>query len=302
MRIAIGSLLIAALGGLAWIEYWGAAGGALPPLVQELLRAGLISGLALGLVGCAAGVELTGLLALRGLVVSRVAACGAVAVCVGATWLAGWANIRYAAPVSPEGGLVAGVLVVLLVLAGAVVLRGSSQAMEWLAGVAAAVVYLGVPLSLGLALRLGDPGARGLATLLGVIAITKAGDIGAYFGGVLFGRHRGVTRLSPNKSLEGFAGAVVCSAAAGWAWAVWDPGLTWWLPGGGPARLGAAGLGAVIGLLGIVGDLLESALKRSVSVKDSSGLIPAFGGALDVLDSLLVCLPVGWLVLGAWGR
>jgi len=117
-------------------------------------------------------------------------------------------------------------------------------------------------------------------------------DMLAYFLGSLLGRS---TRLdlpvSPNKSIVGFAGGI--------AGAVIVALLFHWLAGGFPRR----GLGpdiavaAAIGILGIVGDLVESGLKRSAGVKDSGVIIPGRGGILDSIDSLLLAAPLFYVLL-----
>ncbi len=124
-------------------------------------------------------------------------------------------------------------------------------------------------------------------------AITWAADIGAYYAGRRWGRRALAPRVSPGKTLEGAAGGVAAALVAaaagnGWAWH-----LSW------GAALGAA---LFLSLVGMVGDLAESAVKRAAGVKDSGALIPGHGGVLDRLDSLVFATPalyglawLGWL-------
>lgn len=144
-------------------------------------------------------------------------------------------------------------------------------------------VYLGVFISSALLLAV-DFGAWGL---LGVLAVIKSCDIGAYFVGMNFGKRKLIPWLSPGKTWEGLFGGLATAAAVGAAFSFGAEWLHWgW----------GAGLGAVIGLAGQGGDLFESALKRGAGVKDS-GRVPGFGGVLDLLDSPLVGLPVAlWLL------
>jgi phosphatidate cytidylyltransferase len=90
--------------------------------------------------------------------------------------------------------------------------------------------------------------------------------------------------ISPRKTLEGAAAQVAASIAAGLALGAWL------LPGCSLALAG--GMGAVLGVTGQLGDLAESALKRSANAKDTGAVIPGHGGLLDRLDSLLFNLPV----------
>ncbi|MCE9619016.1 MAG: phosphatidate cytidylyltransferase [Planctomycetes bacterium] len=119
-----------------------------------------------------------------------------------------------------------------------------------------------------------------------VLAI-KSGDIGAYFTGILVGRHRLATWVSPKKSIEGLIGGIALGAAVG-AWLAHALELP--LPCG--ILFGA--LGAFVGMLG---DLAESLLKREANFKDSGRSIPGMGGIFDVMDSLLPTAPlVVWLL------
>ena len=136
------------------------------------------------------------------------------------------------------------------------------------------------------------PGVDGRYFLLYFILVTKFSDVGAYVTGSLIGRHKMIPRISPGKTWEGFAGALCFSVASSLAFAHWAggklPGLT--LPH-------AAILGAVLGLSAVVGDLIESLLKREAGVKDSGGFFPGIGGILDLLDSLLFNAPLMYLYL-----
>lgn len=132
-------------------------------------------------------------------------------------------------------------------------------------------------------LWLARDGSTGRATLLWVLAVVWATDIGAYAIGRAFGGPRLAPRWSPHKTWAGLTGGVLCAALTGWATAAWleiSPAL--------PVVLVSAGL-AVIGQFG---DLAESVAKRRFGVKDSSGLIPGHGGLLDRLDGLLAVIPV----------
>jgi len=114
--------------------------------------------------------------------------------------------------------------------------------------------------------------------------IVFAGDTGAYYTGRAFGRHKLAPRVSPGKTVEGAIGGLAGNIAAVVIARYWFfPEL---------ALSTAIPLGLIMGLLGIVGDLCESMLKRGAQVKDAGKLIPGHGGLLDRLDSMLFNAPV----------
>jgi phosphatidate cytidylyltransferase len=136
-------------------------------------------------------------------------------------------------------------------------------------------------------------GANGRATLLWVLAVVWATDIGAYVVGRTLGGPRLAPRWSPRKTWAGLAGGAACAALAGWATAVWlgiSPASTLVL------------LSAGLAIVAQFGDLAESLAKRRFGVKDSSGLIPGHGGLLDRLDGLLAVIPVVALLTLIDGR
>lgn len=132
---------------------------------------------------------------------------------------------------------------------------------------------------------------RGGAALALTLFVPKFGDIGAFFVGKSLGRHRMTPVLSPNKTWEGAAGAVLVSVAAALVIETAFPVLN-----GG--KLAAVGYGVTVGVAGLVGDLAESLIKRDCRQKDASQAIPGFGGVLDVVDSVVFSAPIAyaWLV------
>ena len=116
-----------------------------------------------------------------------------------------------------------------------------------------------------------------------VLWVTWAGDTAAYFIGTLWGRRPLAPQLSPQKTLEGLLGSLVVAPIMAWV------GHIWFLPM--ITSLDCLVLGLLLTMLGVVGDLSESALKRHVGIKDTSSLIPGHGGIFDRVDSLLLSVP-----------
>ena len=120
--------------------------------------------------------------------------------------------------------------------------------------------------------------------LLMFFAMVIFADTGAYYTGRLIGRHKLAPRISPGKTIEGVVGGLVAAIAAGpLSRIVFFHEIP---------IVHAIVLGALIGVLGPVGDLAESMLKRGADVKDSGKLLPGHGGMLDRVDSILFCAPL----------
>lgn len=136
------------------------------------------------------------------------------------------------------------------------------------------------------------PGSENLALTLWLVAVSKFCDVGALLCGMAFGRHKLSPHISPQKTWEGAVGGVLVSAGIGAAVA--------YLAGRHlPASLTpllAAGLAVPLAVTTILSDLLESVLKRWADTKDSGRLVPGIGGALDLVDSLLLTAPLGFFL------
>jgi len=134
----------------------------------------------------------------------------------------------------------------------------------------------------------GDDTLTGRLLVMYLIVVVKFSDIGAYLVGMTMGRHKLMPRISPKKTWEGLFG--------GFAFAIASSCLFVWLTRGkGMIHVGwmhAVIMGLLLAMVGIVGDMFESLLKRAANLKDSSSSIPGMGGLLDVLDSLLFGVPV----------
>jgi len=154
------------------------------------------------------------------------------------------------------------------------------------AGISSSALLL-VAFPLSFAVRLHGIPTYGPRLLLFALVITWAGDTTAYFVGRAMGKHSLAPHISPKKTWEGSVGSMVGSLIVAWACHYWIR-----IPIGHLIAM------AVIGnVAGQMGDLLESAYKRSAGVKDSGGLLPGHGGVLDRIDALILCIPVVWYYL-----
>ncbi|MBE6196753.1 MAG: phosphatidate cytidylyltransferase [Rikenellaceae bacterium] len=150
------------------------------------------------------------------------------------------------------------------------------------------VGYVALPISLliGMPLLIAN-GEWEPWSLLWFIFIIWANDVFAYLFGITLGRHKMCPTISPKKSWEGFAGGILGALVAGYAASqLLEQDLVMW-----------CGLALVAAPTGVLGDLVESQLKRKVGVKDSGNLIPGHGGLLDRFDALLVATPFAFLYL-----
>jgi phosphatidate cytidylyltransferase len=179
----------------------------------------------------------------------------------------------------------------LIVIGARAVARGQvgPSALADAAATAFAPIYVGLPLGALAAMRrdvpVGDP-ADGRLVLLVLAVVIIVSDSAQYYTGRTFGTRPLAPTISPKKTVEGAIGGMVFGTLAmvvGGHYVFTSP--LWIL----------ALLGAAISLLGIVGDLFESLLKRSAGVKDSSNLIPGHGGVLDRIDSWLFTAPVYYI-------
>jgi phosphatidate cytidylyltransferase len=170
--------------------------------------------------------------------------------------------------------------------------RQSQQAITLMAGTVLATLYFGGLGWFMLALRVkqasGDGAFRGsTAVIIMILLVVKFTDIGAFFGGKLFGRHKLIPWLSPGKTWEGLAAGLLVAGAMAALWAPIIQPLTVYQ---------AIVIGVLLGGIGQLGDLLESLMKRDAEVKDSGSTVPGFGGVLDITDSPLLAGPFAYLL------
>jgi phosphatidate cytidylyltransferase len=147
-----------------------------------------------------------------------------------------------------------------------------------------ACFYLGFLSSFVLGIRVDF----GLWPLLMFIFTVKSSDIGAYTVGKLFGKHKFAPQISPSKTWEGLAGAVLFAVIVSVIFA---------LNTGKMSTAMAVVFGGLFAVLGQLGDLAESMIKRDAQQKDSASSVPGFGGVLDIIDSPIATAPLAYLFL-----
>jgi len=185
------------------------------------------------------------------------------------------------------------------VLGGALALKVGPGAWHTLPRVARWVLGLAAVWTAWLALS--SAKATGINFILSIFCLVWMADIAAYFGGRAFGRRKLALAISPGKSWEGVWSGMVGVQVLAFAWIQAD---RYWQLGTADSlslfsvllnRLGVAGLVLTLVFLSamsVVGDLVESLVKRSAGAKDSSGLLPGHGGVLDRVDALLPVFPI----------
>lgn len=144
-----------------------------------------------------------------------------------------------------------------------------------------------IPLMAGLLMvMLSAPDGAERVMLL--LALPVANDVGGYAAGVLFGKHPLAPSVSPKKSWEGLAGSLILALAVAIVGVIFFFDAPWWL-------------GVILAIAGVVtatlGDLSESLLKRDLKIKDMGSILPGHGGVLDRIDSILLTVPVAYLIM-----
>lgn len=187
-------------------------------------------------------------------------------------------------------------LVAMLLVGSSVVMsqRPNRETLTAAMGTVFATFYVGLCFGCLVGLRLVEPDSDGRHWVVFLMTVVFVGDAGAYYVGKSLGKRLLAPRLSPKKTLAGLAGDVALAVTAAVALdALWFPALPF---------MTVVGLGVVLSLAGVVGDLFVSFLKRSADVKDTSSLFPGHGGVLDRVDSILFAAPVLLLCLALLDR
>jgi len=144
-------------------------------------------------------------------------------------------------------------------------------------------------IALGRLLEVSQGFARGPQLVLWLLLLVTGADIGAFFVGRRFGRLKLAPLVSPAKTWEGASGGLLTVALVAWAGSLYF----------GLPALPVVAFGCAVGILSMVGDLVESMFKRAVGLKDSGNLLPGHGGMLDRIDSVTAAAPL--YALGLFG-
>lgn len=154
--------------------------------------------------------------------------------------------------------------------------------------------YIAVPMGMIVAILYFPGGQDGRLWVAYLLVVTKIADVGAYVAGSLFGRRKLAPKISPGKTVEGATVGLICAlfASFGFYWLSHHGFLHDFYLG----KISCFVLGLILGLIGPLGDLSESLLKRDANKKDSNTL-PGLGGVLDMVDSLLFNAPIIYFYL-----
>lgn len=272
-RAVLAPTMLAIVGLVYWLDVSGTSG----------VKPGALSAGLLGLLGIGGAWEFASLLRDGGFAVGKRTLVVATAILLGSAFAFGWANLDH--ELYP---LVVATLLLLFPLALRSLGRGDMHhGLERQGATLLGFIMVAWPMYLAMGTCF-----RCLPSLLYVVLICKGGDIGGYCFGRLFGKHKLIPHISPGKTIEGALGSLITSVA-----------LAYWLNGpllGGLVVLpawGAALTGVILNFTTQTGDLIESLLKRRCNAKDSSKLLPAHGGILDLVDSLLFSFCAWFVVL-----
>lgn len=289
-RLLISTILIPALWGLF---YWDHRSGAAAPV---------LAGLAL-LLALRSAWELAELYASRGFPIPRLFPMLLSGVTVLSAWLPAWTwltPVIDGAPFASLGPLAMtfSLSMLLLFAQQAYLFRSPGQTIESFGVSLINVTYCGLLLGITSQLRWVAGSQAGYLVLGSLLVAAKTCDIGAYTFGRLFGKTKMSPILSPGKTWAGAVGGIATSTVSTWAWLTFMPSRfgVGWLP---CPTWAACVYGALVGATGMIGDLMESLLKRDAGKKDSAALLPGFGGLLDLLDSVLYAGPVAY-ALWVW--
>jgi phosphatidate cytidylyltransferase len=272
-RAILAPLMLLAVGGIYWLDWHGTLG----------LRVGSLSAIVLGLLGLLGLHEYIALLRGAGFAVARTLLLLAGLLLHAAALQFGWLLL--------DRELYPPVLLTMLLL-GLLALRSLGRenmriGLEMQGATLLGFLFVSWSMYFGQGICF-----RHLPSLLFVVLVCKGGDIGGYVVGRATGRHKLIPHVSPGKTIEGAAG----SLAAAVLLAVFLRHLLL-LPSIDLGLTAAIGVGIMLNFTTQTGDLIESLLKRRCGAKDSSRLLPAHGGVLDLVDSLLFSFSAWFLVL-----
>lgn len=279
-RAVLAPTMLLVVGLVYWLDLTGGLG-----LRAMGVKEGALSAVVLGLLGIAGAWEFAQLLRSASFAVGLRTLVVATTLLLASAFLFGWHQLDH--ELYP---LVAGTLLLLFPLA----LRSLGRAdmhhgLERQGATLLGFIMVAWPVYLAIGTCF-----RCLPSLLYVVLVCKGGDIGGYCVGRAIGRHKLIPHISPGKTVEGACGSLATSVAL--AMALDGPllegrvAMPWW---------GSLGTGVLLNFTTQTGDLIESLLKRRCNAKDSSKLLPAHGGVLDLVDSLLFSF-CAWFLILVW--
>ena len=194
-------------------------------------------------------------------------------------------GLTYATWIAGVEGLAIATAIALPVLLISRLRKGPQDFVKSATATTLALIYL--PFLAGFLVLLGRPD-DGLARVMTFVVLVGCNDTFGYLVGVMFGRHPLVPAISPKKSWEGLVGSIIFTSIGGALSFHYILDLHWWI-------------GSLVALMIVFtatsGDLIESAMKRDLSLKDMGSLLPGHGGMLDRLDSVLISAPALYLAL-----
>lgn len=194
-------------------------------------------------------------------------------------------GLSYAAWVGDVAGLAVATAIAMPLLLIRALLQGTDGFVAKATGTTFALIYL--PFLAGFLILLARP-STGFQRVMTFMVLVGCNDTFGYIVGVLLGKHPLAPKISPKKTWEGLAGSVIFTVTGGALAFEYIMDMHWWI-------------GVVVGLVIVAtatcGDLIESAMKRDLSLKDMGTLLPGHGGMLDRLDSVVLSAPAMWLAL-----
>ena len=192
-------------------------------------------------------------------------------------------GLSYAAWVGGVAGLAIATAIAIPLLLIRALVQGPEGFVAKATGTTFALLYL--PFLAGFLILLSRP-STGFQRVMTFMILVGCNDTFGYIVGVLFGKHPLVPKISPKKTWEGLAGSLVFTLIGGCLAFEYIMDMQWWI---------GLIVGSMIVFTATCGDLIESAMKRDLSLKDMGTLLPGHGGMLDRLDSVVLSAPAMWL-------
>lgn len=276
VRLVFGPLMLLVIGLVFWLD---------EAVLRPAGHPGVLSASVLGLLGLGAVHEFVVMMRGAGFAVASRSLFAATALLLASPFFFGWHVLdRELYPV------VIGTLGLLVPIAILSLGRGNmARGLELQGGTLLGFLLIAWPMFFAQGMALRD-----LSALVWVVLVCKVGDIGGYLLGIAVGRRKLIPHISAGKTVEGAAGSLLASVLT--ALLLAGPLLRPDVPLG---TLATIAVGVLLNVTTQTGDLVESLLKRRCGVKDSSALLPAHGGILDLVDSLLFSFPAFFVVLVA---